>query len=204
VPEHDVVCPLLSLPHVLGVDEAPLRMDAEQPYLRADPADIAGWAEPVAPLPGRKIGLVWAGGKALSLDRRRSVPPALFNTLASPDLSFVSLQKEAAAKPDLPLADWTGSLRDFADTAALIANLDLVISVDTAVAHLAGGLGKPVWLLNRFDADWRWLRAGDGSAWYPTLRQFRQPRLGDWGSVMAAVRAALGAPMRRPSPNLDT
>jgi len=197
VPEHDVVCPLLSLPRLLGCDAAPLAMDAEAPYLRPDPGDTARWAEQLALLPGEKIGLVWAGGKALSLDRRRSVPPALFDRLARPDISFISLQKDAAAKPALPLADWTAALDDFADTAALIANLDLVIAVDTAVAHLAGALGKPVWLLNRFDADWRWLRAGEGSAWYPTLRQFRQPRLGDWEAVMEAVRAALAARMRQ-------
>lgn len=191
VPEHDVFCPLLSLPHVLGLDEAPLGMDAENPYLHPDPDDIARWAERVARLPGRKIGLVWAGSGELPLDRRRSVPPALFDVLPTADISFVSLQKVPVAKPGLKLTDWTGELQDFADTAALIVNLDLIISVDTAVAHLAGALGKPVWLLNRFDADWRWLLEGEGSAWYPSLRQFRQPRLGDWRSVMAAVAQAL-------------
>jgi Flp pilus assembly protein TadD len=196
VPEHDVVCPLLSLPRLLGVDEAPLGMDA--PYLRADPDDIGRWAERVAQLPGRKIGLVWAGAAHFSMDRRRSVPPALFDALARDDVSFVSLQKDPVAKPSLPLTDWTSELRDFADTAALIANLDLIISVDTAVAHLAGALGKPVWLLNRFDSDWRWLREGERSAWYPTLRQFRQPGLGDWDSVMAAVRVALAESAGRP------
>jgi tetratricopeptide (TPR) repeat protein len=191
IPEHDMVCPLLSLPLLLGLDEAPLGMDPEHPYLRPDPGDAAHWAARLAALPGRKIGLVWAGSPELSLDRRRSVPPALFNELRRDDISFISLQKDPAAKPDLPLTDWTGELRDFADTAALITHLDLVISVDTAVAHLAGALGKPVWLLNRFDADWRWLRAGDRSAWYPSLRQFRQPGLGDWDSVMQKLQAAL-------------
>jgi ADP-heptose:LPS heptosyltransferase len=119
------------------------------------------------------------------------VPPALFERLAAADTTFVSLQKDAVECPDLPLIDYTGELRDFADTAALIANLDLVISVDTAVAHLAGAMGKPVWLLNRFDSDWRWLREGDTTLWYPSMRIFRQPRLGDWESVMADVRSAL-------------
>jgi len=191
VPEHDLFCPLLSLPRILGLDDAPLGMDAENPYLRADPGDIARWAERVAKLPGRRIGIAWAGATVFSMDRRRSIPPALFDGLARDDVSFVSLQVDPVAKPGMKLVDWTGELRDFAETAALIETLDLVISVDTAVAHLAGALGKPVWLLNRFDSDWRWLREGERSAWYPSLRQFRQPALGDWGSVMAAVRVAL-------------
>ena len=91
----------------------------------------------------------------------------------------------------MTLHDFTADLHDFADTAALIVNLDLVISVDTSVAHLAGALGKPVWLLNRFDTCWRWLLDRDDSPWYPTLRQFRQPASGDWDSVICEVRDAL-------------
>src|SRR5271170_327286 len=107
------------------------------------------------------------------------------------------LQKDGpaaqAADPahGLMLHDFTADLRDFEDTAALIVNLDLVISVDTSVAHLAGALGKPVWLLNRFDTCWRWLLNRDDSPWYPTLRQFRQPRPGDWNSVVCTARDAL-------------
>jgi hypothetical protein len=99
----------------------------------------------------------------------------------------------AGEKPPFPLCDWTGELGDFADTAALVAALDLVIGVDTAVAHLAGAMGRPVWLLNRFDADWRWLRGRDDCPWYPALRQFRQPAPGDWEGVVARVAAALSA-----------
>ena len=112
-------------------------------------------------------------------------------------LTFVSLQKdqpssETRNSPEgMALIDWTSELGDFADTAALVDALDLVISVDTSVAHLAAALGKPVWLLNRFDTCWRWLRNRDDSPWYPTLRIFRQPRLGDWSSVMSSVSAAL-------------
>ena len=91
----------------------------------------------------------------------------------------------------LTLHDWTAELSDFADTAALVGALDLVISVDTAVAHLAGALGRPVWLLNRRDTDWRWLLERDDSPWYPTLRQFRQTQDGDWAPVVARVRDAL-------------
>jgi hypothetical protein len=104
----------------------------------------------------------------------------------APGVSFVSLQKGKSATqaavppPAMSLVDHTADLKDFADTAALIDNLDLVISVDTSVAHLAGGMGKPVWLLNRFDTCWRWLLDRDDSPWYPTLRQFRQPSPGDW------------------------
>ena len=112
-------------------------------------------------------------------------------------VQFVSLQKgppaaEAARPPQgMKLHDFTSDLHDFADTAALIDCLDLVISVDTSVVHLAGALGKPVWLLNRFDTDWRWLQNRDDSPWYPSLRQFRQPTPGDWQSVISRARDAL-------------
>jgi hypothetical protein len=198
VPEHDFWCPLLSLPRLLGADDAPLRMDAGKPYVNPDPDDALRWRERLAPFPGRKIGMVWAGAKNFAWDGRRSVPPALFDRLDCADTTFVSLQKDAAECPGLPLTDWTAELRDFADTAALIANLDLVISVDTAVAHLAGAMGKRVWLLNRFDGDWRWLREGDTTPWYPSMRLFRQPSLGDWESVMAAVRLALQSEYQAP------
>jgi hypothetical protein len=111
--------------------------------------------------------------------------------------SFVSLQKgdpavQAATPPEgMSLRDWTDGLHDFADTAALIEALDLVITVDTSVAHLAGALGKPVWILNRFDACWRWLTKRDDSPWYPSARLWRQPDPGDWDSVIADVAAAL-------------
>jgi Glycosyltransferase family 9 (heptosyltransferase) len=126
----------------------------------------------------------------MPIDRSRWISEA-------PGVSFISLQKgePAAQSADtalgLALHDFTANLQDFADTAALIEALDLVISVDTSVAHLAGALGKPIWLLNRFDTCWRWLLDRDDSPWYPQLRQFRQPSPGDWNSVMLAVRDAL-------------
>lgn len=138
-----------------------------QTYLRPDPEDIARWAERVATLPGRKIGLVWASSKELSLGRRCSAPPTLFDALGRNDASFVSLQKDPAAKSGLPLPNWTDELQDYVDIATLIVNLPLIISVDTDVGHLAGALGKPVWLLER-----------ERSVWYPSLQQFCQPRLG--------------------------
>jgi hypothetical protein len=130
--------------------------------------------------------------------RRRSVSLDILAPLRDvPGVSFISLQKgEPAAEvtqppPGMVVHDFTTDLHDFADTAALIECLDLVISVDTSVAHLAGALGRPIWLLNRFDSCWRWLLNRDDSPWYPSLRQFRQSSPGDWGGVIPRVRDAL-------------
>ncbi|HWZ67205.1 MAG TPA: tetratricopeptide repeat protein [Stellaceae bacterium] len=206
LPRFDLHCPLLSLPRAFGttLDTIP----AATPYLSADPALAANWHERLAGLDGLRIGLVWAGSQRLNrpeeaaFDRRRSIALDAMAPLSEVSgVSFVSLQKyELAAQATHPLHgpphgmtlhDFTADLHDFEDTAALIVNLDLVISVDTSVAHLAGALGKPVWLLNRFDTCWRWLLNRDDSLWYPTLRQFRQPCPGDWNSVICEVRDAL-------------
>lgn len=198
VPPHDLWCPLMSLPLACGTIPAPAR------YLAAAPGP---WSEALAPLrDNRLIGLVWAGSSrdsqphAAAIDRRRSMPLAALSPLFDvPGQAFVSLQlgppaaQAAWALPGRTLHDPTAVLADFADTAALIMALDLVISVDTSVAHLAAALGKPVWLLNRYDTCWRWGREGTDSVWYPSVRQFRQPAPGDWGSVSAAVAAALRA-----------
>lgn len=155
------------------------------------------------PLPGRraaglKIGLAWAGRKSHPLDRMRSCPLAVFAPLAaSENASFYGLQPGDGAEqaadqpPGLLLKDLGGYIHDFEDTAALIANLDLVISVDTAVAHLAGAMGKPVWLLLPHSADWRWMTDRDDSPWYPTMKLFRQPQPGDWGAVIREVASSL-------------
>ena len=123
------------------------------------------------------------------MDRHRSLPPERLAPLFEvPGLQFFSLQKEGPESPeDFPLTDFMDEMVDFADTAALIANLDLVISVDTAVVHLAAAWWSPVWLLDRFDSDWRWLIGRRDSPWYPTLRLYRQPHPGDWDSVLAEV-----------------
>ena len=163
------------------------------------------WRSRLAGLPGLRVGLVWAGNPRkeralLNLtDARRSIPLVLLGGALArvPGVTFISLQKGDGAEqaadlsPELDLHDWTGELNDFADTAALIEALDLVITVDTSVAHLAGALGKRVWVMNRFDSCWRWMLDRTDSPWYPTLHLFRQPALGDWDSVVAAVRAAL-------------
>jgi hypothetical protein len=186
LPAHDLHCPMMSLPLIFGttLDTIP----AAVPYLRADPARVAVWRDRLPA--GRTIGVAWTGDPAATMNRRRSIPVAKLSPLgAIPGVNLVSLQKGAAGPPH----DWTAELDDFADTAALVAALDLVITVDTAVAHLAGALGRPVWLLNRRDTDWRWLLERDDSPWYPTLRQFRQTRDGDWDDVVARVHDALAA-----------
>ncbi|MEO9189068.1 MAG: tetratricopeptide repeat-containing glycosyltransferase family protein [Acetobacteraceae bacterium] len=200
-PCFDLCCALMSLPHAAGTTLKTI--PAETPYLTADPADVAGWRERLAGLAGLRVGLCWAGDRGhnpskIAWNRRRSITLDSLAPLGEVSgVQFISLQKgpqagEAARpRPGMKLHDFTEDLHDFADTAALIENLDLVISVDTAVAHLAGALGAPVWLLNRFDTDWRWLLDRDDSPWYPSLRQFRQPTPGDWNSVISRARGAL-------------
>lgn len=196
----DLWCGLMSLPQRFGTTLETI--PATTPYLTADPADVAHWRARLAGFAGLRVGLCWAGGQfnvgQIQRDRRRSVS---LDTLAPlgeiSGVQFISLQKGPpavqAARPPLGMAlhDLSEDQRDFADTAAIVDNLDLVISVDTSVAHLAGALGKPVWLLNHFDTDWRWLQNREDSPWYPTLRQFRQPVPGDWGSVLSRARDAL-------------
>jgi tetratricopeptide (TPR) repeat protein len=194
-------CPLLSLP--LLFQTRLNTIPAAIPYLAADQADIAAWRERVTTRRELMVGIAWAGNPGepsplhQALDRRRSIALAQLAPLfAVPGTRFVSLQKQRRPGDDPAahgLIDVMDDIRDFADTAALIMNLDLVISVDTAVAHLAGALGKQVWLLNRFDTCWRWLMDRDDSPWYPSLRQFRQQSPGDWAPVVAQARAALAA-----------
>jgi hypothetical protein len=198
-PAYDLFCPLMSLPGRFGLTVADVGMEA--PYLRADPRAVAAWRGRLGALPWLKVGLVWSGAPrpesrmAVRTDRRRSVSLAgLAPVLAVPGVTFVSLQKGVARDQAAgwPIVDWTGELEDFADTAALIEALDLVISVDTSVAHATGALGRPVWVLNRFDRCWRWLTGRSDTRWYPTMRLFTQGVPGDWGSVVAEVVEALG------------
>ena len=204
----DLHCPMMSLPLAMAttLDTIP----ATIPYLRPDPDRVAHWHTRLAGLPGTKVGLVWAGSArpdhpdADAIDKRRSVTLAHYAGLANiPGISLISLQKgspaEQARTPPagMVLHDWTDELNDFADTADLIAALDLVITVDTSVAHLAGAMGKPVWILNRFDQCWRWLSGRTDSPWYPTARLFQQSAPGDWDGVMAQVCRALHQPFTR-------
>jgi tetratricopeptide (TPR) repeat protein len=198
--DFDCHCPMMSLPLAFGTTLETIPHPTR--YLAADPATVAAWRRRLALLPGLRVGLCWAGNprpdqpSAHLIDRRRSTALAQYAPLAQvAGACFVSLQKgepaAQAAGARLPLHDWTDALDDFADTAALIEALDLVITVDTSVAHLAGALGKPVWILNRFDSCWRWFLYRYDSPWYASARLFRQPAHGDWDSVIAAVAAAL-------------
>ena len=202
VPPHDFAVSLMHLPWAFGTSLATI--PAEIPYFQADLAAVTAWRARLDTLPGRKVGLVWSGSPrpqsllAYRVDRRRSFPLAALAPLARiPEVSFVSLQKgDGATQASRPpagmvLHDWTAELTDFADTAALMQALDLVISADTSPLHLAGALGRPIWLMDRFDSCWRWLRGRDDSPWYPTLRRFRQTAPGDWDGVMARTATAL-------------
>ena len=194
IPHYDLHCSVMSLPRLFRTSLATI--PGGVPYLRADPGQTAGWRARLGG-GGRKIGLAWQGNPGYLLDRLRSVSPGYLSVLdGTPDAVFVSLQLPPPALPPplpLPMIDLTAELADFADTAAMMCALDLIITVDTSVAHLAGALGRPVWLLNRFNTDWRWLDDRADSPWYPTMRIFRQTAPGDWASVLAAVRAALEA-----------
>ena len=195
VPEVDYQISLVSLPRAFGtrLDTIP----ADVPYLRANENDVARFRARFA---GEKlsIGLVWRGNPNHKNDRNRSLDPTLLGPLFNVDgVRFVSLQKQPRdGDLDLlrrlgPIEDPTSELKDFADTAALIEALDLVISVDTSVAHLAGALAKPVWILLPSSGDWRWLIDREDSPWYPTARLFRQASYRDWPSVIERVAAAL-------------
>jgi hypothetical protein len=190
LPAFDFHCPFLSLPLACGttLDNLP----AAVPYLVAAPALAAAWATRLAGGAGLKIGLAWAGNPQHKNDPHRSMAlEALAPVLATPGCTFYSLQKgpgaEQAKGAGQRLIDLAPELKDFADTAAAIANLDLVIGVDTSVVHLAGALGKPAWVLVPQVPDWRWLLAREDSPWYPTLRLFRQETDGDWQGVFSKI-----------------
>jgi len=197
-PRCNYMCALLSLPRIFKTDLASIPADV--PYIHAAPERVAQWQTRI-PRDGRlNVGLVWAGGRDFAGDRHRTIGlEAMMPLLGDPRIRYVSLHAElreedaplVAAHPEI--LHFGSELKNFADTAAAVAQLDLVISVDTAVAHLAGAMAKPVWLLLPFNPDFRWLLGRDDSPWYPTARLFRQPRAGDWASVIARVREALAA-----------
>jgi tetratricopeptide (TPR) repeat protein len=189
----DCHIPIMSLPLAFAtrVDSIPSKV----PYISAP--GKAEWARKLSTLPRPRVGLLWAGGALYPRNRLRSIRLKRLEAVArTPGISFVSLQKgeEAyqAAETGWRIADFMHECRDLLDTAALIENLDLVIGVDSAVAHLTGALGKPMWMFNRFESEWRWLLGREDSPWYPSIRILRQPRPGDWDSVVqrAAVMLA--------------
>lgn len=204
LPDFDLYCPLLSLPLAFETELATI--PASIPYLRADQTRIERW-RPHLPQNGRlRIGICWAGNSEHVGDRRRSIPlQHLAPILSVPDIDFVSLQKdvgrgELSILRELDVVQLGQNFADFADTAAVVAMLDLVISVDTSVAHLAGAMGKAVGLLLPFSPDWRWLLHRTDTPWYPTMRLFRQSAIGDWNGPLERVRQELVEIARQRSP----
>jgi tetratricopeptide (TPR) repeat protein len=195
-PLFDVQAPLLSLPGIFRTSLGTIPVDV--PYLFADPGLVAQWRQELGGIAGFKIGIAWQGNPKFSGDRGRSIPVGHFEPLASlPGTHFFSLQKGAGveqlqdAAGRFPITEVGSRLEDFTDTAAVMMNLDLVVTSDTAVAHLAGALGVPVWVALRFIPDWRWLLERSDSPWYPTMRLFRQESQGDWQGVFRRIEAAL-------------
>ncbi len=201
LPEFDLHCPLLSLPPAFAtrVETIP----AETPYLRASAPAAMGWNARLSSTGRPRIGLAWSGRPAHKNDHNRSIGlDSFLPMLAGIDATFVSLQKEVRAgdaellQQRSDILHFGDELLDFSDTAALMANLDLIISVDTSVAHLAGALAKPVWVLLPLIPDWRWLIDRSDSPWYPTARLFRQDETRDWTSVIARVHSELDGYVR--------
>jgi len=188
-PSFDLQVPLLSLPGILGIDAATIPVGV--PYLSTEPAQTESWRARLAEERRPRIGLAWAGNPGHKNDANRSLPAATLAPLLDLPVAWYSLQPDAA--PVAGIVPLGPELADFADSAAAMAGLDLIIAVDTAIAHLAGALGKPVWTLHPFAPDWRWLREREDSPWYPTMRLFRQRRPGDWPELIERVAAELRA-----------
>ena len=194
LPPFDVHCPILSLP--LAFKTTLESIPAAVPYLAAEAAASARWQLTLGRRVRPRVGVAWSGSGGLAHDQR-SLTFAKFATALPDGADYICLQKEVrpadadalTMRPDVRVV--TGQLADFADTAALAAQMDLVVSVDTSVAHLAGALGKPLWLVLGYDPTWRWLLGRSDSPWYPTAQLYRQPTMGDWSSPLQAVRAAV-------------
>ncbi len=204
--DFDYYCPLLSLPLVFGTTLETI--PATIPYLKSNAEKSLFWKEKLGVKNKLRVGLVWSGGfrpnqpELWSVNSRRNIPLAKLAVLKQPDIEFYSLQKGEPAESELAelihhnwdgphIIDFTSRLNDLSDTAALVENLDLVISVDTAIVHLAGALGKPVWILNRFDTCWRWLLDRTDTPWYPTAKLYRQEKAGHWDGVVQRIKMDL-------------
>jgi hypothetical protein len=194
-PAFDVYCSLLSLSERFRTTLATI--PAGVPYLFAIPALVDKWHDEITRNSGLRVGLAWAGNPKQENDRYRSTTlEKLRPIMEIPGIRFFSLQvgERATYSSNLPLGtltDISDRLTDFAETAAVIAHLDLVITIDSAVAHLAGALGKPVWVLVSAVPDWRYPPEREHSAWYPTMRIFRQAKLGEWDGIVSQVRGEL-------------
>jgi tetratricopeptide (TPR) repeat protein len=206
LPPYDLHCPLMSLPFAFGT--TPATVPALIPYLKAPSKKVDEWSNRLGEKTKPRVGIVWSGGfrpnhpEQWLVNGRRNIPLRMLTAWRHPGVEFYSLQKGEPAESELAqciASHWDGPgvhdvashLKDFTDTAALIENLDLTVTVDTSVAHLAAALGKPVWMLNRFDSCWRWLLDRSDSPWYPTMRLYRQEGPGDWEGVVKRVKTDL-------------
>ena len=195
-PPFDVHCPLGSLPLALRTE--PDTVPAEIPYLSADEASLTKWSARIGALARPRVAIAWSGNSNHFNDRNRSIPFDRLAPLFSAPARFVSIQRDVRSEDADKLTNESrvthlgGDLVNFTDTAAVIGLADLVISADTAVAHLAGAMGRPLWVLIPFQPDWRWTLDGETSPWYPTARLFRQASIGDWDGVVARVATELG------------
>ncbi len=202
LPFFDVAVPMMSIPGLLRTTLASI--PAPIPYLTADPDLVDSWRERLKSTPGFRIGIAWQGSAIFHGDRQRSIPLAAFAPLAAvPGVRLISLQKGDGSeqirqlRPAFEIEDFTAELDEehgpFMDTAAIAANLDLVVTSDISIAHLAGALGVPVWIALSVFPDWRWLLDRDDSPWYPTARLFRQRTPDDWGEVFRQVAETVAA-----------
>lgn len=192
-PAHDWQCGLLSLPSILGTTLE--KIPANIPYLAADPAKVDSWRRRIGTDGKLKIGLVWSSSNPYAPYQLKNIPLAAFAPLWSlPHVRCFSLQLERSTAEQLPkeVVDLADDIHDFSDTAAALMVLDVLVSIDTAAAHLAGALGRRVLLLAKPDADWRWLVEREDSPWYPTMRIFRKADVDDWRSVIAKIATAIG------------
>ena len=199
LPDFDLHAPLLSLPRIMGttLENVPVNV----PYLSADEDLVESWRRELRSRPGVKVGIAWQGNPGYSNDQFRSIPLARFAPLAQAGVELISLQKGLGSEQLLEVADQfsvttLGGSVDrehgpFMDTAAIMKNLDLVVTSDSAIAHLAGALGVNVWLALTVAPDWRWLYDREDSPWYPTMRLFRQSSLDDWGPVFIRMAEEL-------------
>jgi hypothetical protein len=194
VPHVDLQCPLLSLPRAFRTDIATI---PREPYIEAPADRIAAWADRLPRGRRTRVGLAWAGNPDNNNDHNRSIPLAqLLPLLAAADAEFVALQRDLRPGDDALLREHPQIFHlgaDFANTAAVVSQLDLVITIDSAIAHLVGAMGKPMWVLLAFCPDWRYHIDREDSPWYPSARLFRQPAIGDWRSVIERVANELRA-----------
>ena len=202
IPHHDYSCLLMSLPYALKKQIK--NIPSEEKYIFPEDEKVLFWKNKIAHIKSPKIGLVWSGGfradqpELWGVNKRRNISFDVLSAINNPNFNFFSLQKGEPAESELlskkdffwktnNLHNYCKQLNDFTDTAGLIANLDLIITVDTSTAHLSAAMGKPTWILNRFNNCWRWLSNGNSSEWYPSVKLFRQKEKGNWNNVIAEV-----------------